>query len=85
MDVASAPDDEALGQELGLEFNNFSPTERSMLLSARVARISGYDGGPEDDGSATSEGSTDDEGVGIAMQSRLTNTDWYVLRVLAVV
>lgn len=36
------PENKTLAEELGLAFNNLTPLERSMLLSARAARVVGY-------------------------------------------
>lgn len=77
------PDNEALAEELGLAFNDLTPLERSMLLSARAAGVVGYMDGPESEHSAIF--TTDERpAAGTAASSapsRRTNTDWYVCAV----
>lgn len=77
---APAPDNKALAQELGLAFDDLTPLERSMLLSAREAGVLGYEDGPESDGSVGIVGSAGTAASSAppapSRPSRRTNTDW---------
>ncbi|XP_049528158.1 uncharacterized protein LOC125947453 [Dermacentor silvarum] len=87
--VADAePSNEDLAREAGLHFSDFSETEREMIIRARAAGVSAYDGEPPaaPTGSEASFSSTDCEPSGSPgddvpddgeeLHSRLTSTDW---------